>query len=77
MTKVASDADTPDRLIYLVAIDKFKTAGYQEPRLYDVETQESYYSVDTGLIAQTVYLAVSVLGDWFRSFTTASNVQSL
>jgi nitroreductase len=64
-----SGATAPVRLIYVVDIDKFKTAGYQEPGLYDSETQESYYFVDTGLIAQNVYLAASSLGlaSWFHN----------
>jgi SagB-type dehydrogenase family enzyme len=65
----ASGANAPVRLIYVVDIDKFKTAGYQEPGLYDPEIQKSYYFVDTGLIAQNVYLAASALGlvSWFHN----------
>jgi nitroreductase len=64
-----SGANAPVRLIYVVDIDKFKTAGYQEPGLYDPEIQKSYYFVDTGLIAQNVYLAVAALGlaSWFHN----------
>jgi hypothetical protein len=62
MTKVASEANAPVRLIYLVDIDKFKTAGYQESRLYEAETQKLYYSAYAGLIAQNIYLAISALG---------------
>jgi nitroreductase len=55
------------RLIYVVDIDKFKIAGFQEPGLYNVGIQKSYYFVDTGLVAQNVYLAASSLGlaTWF------------
>lgn len=64
-----SGANAPVRLIYVVDVDKFKTAGYQEPGLYDPEIQKSYYFVDTGLIAQNVYLATSALGlvSWFHN----------
>jgi nitroreductase len=64
-----SGANAPVRLIYVVDVDKFKTAGYQEPGLYDPEIQKSYYFVDTGLIAQNVYLAASALGlvSWFHN----------
>ena len=55
-------ANAPIRLIYAVDIDKFKSAGFPEPGLYDPEIQKSYYFVDTGLIAQNVYLATSSLG---------------
>ena len=62
-------ATAPIRLIYVVDIDKFKNAGFQEPGLYNVEIQKSYYFVDTGLIAQNVYLAASALGlaSWFHN----------
>jgi hypothetical protein len=62
-------ANAPVRLVYVVDIDKFKKAGFQEPGLYDPEIQKSYYFVDTGLIAQNVYLASSSLGlaSWFHN----------
>jgi len=62
-------ANAPLRFIYVVDIDKFKKAGFQEPGLYDPEVQKSYYFVDTGLIAQNVYLAASALGlaSWFHN----------
>jgi nitroreductase len=64
-----SGVNAPVRFIYVVDVDKFKTAGYQEPGLYDPEIQKSYYFVDTGLIAQNVYLATSALGlvSWFHN----------
>ena len=66
-------ANAPVRLIYIVDIDKFKSAGFQEPGLYDAEIQKSYYFVDTGLIAQNVYLAASSLGlaTWFHNCNKA------
>jgi SagB-type dehydrogenase family enzyme len=62
-------ANAPVRLIYVVDIDRFRTAGFQEPGLYDPEIQKSYYFVDTGLIAQNVYLASASLGlaSWFHN----------
>ena len=62
-------ADAPVRLIYVVDLDKFKTAGFPEPGLYDAEVQKSYYFVDTGLVAQNIYLAATALGlvAWFHN----------
>jgi hypothetical protein len=62
-------ANAPIRLIYVVDIDKFNSAGFSEPGLYDPEIQKSYYFVDTGLIAQNVYLATTSLGlaSWFHN----------
>jgi nitroreductase len=62
-------ANAPARQIYVVDLDKFKTAGFPEPGLYDAEIQKSYYFVDTGLIAQNVYLACASLGlaAWFHN----------
>ena len=72
-------ADAPVRLIYIVDMDKFKTAGYQEPGLYNAEIQKSYYFVDTGLIAQNVYLAASSLGlaSWFHNCNKAKLAKEL
>jgi SagB-type dehydrogenase family enzyme len=65
----SSGADAPVRFIYVVDIEKFKNAGFQEPGLYDPEIQKSYYFVDTGIIAQNVYLASYSLGlaSWFHN----------
>jgi len=62
-------ARAPVRLVYVVDIERFQHAGFPEPGLYDPEIQKSYYYVDTGLIAQNVYLAaVSLgLGAWFHN----------
>jgi SagB-type dehydrogenase family enzyme len=72
-------ADAPVRLIYVVDIEKFKKAGFQEPGLYDPEIQKSYYFVDTGLIAQNVYLAASSLGlaSWFHNCNKAEIAREL
>jgi nitroreductase len=66
-------ANAPIRFIYVVDIDRFKNAGFQEPGLYDPEIQKSYYFVDAGLIAQNVYLATSSLGlvSWFHNCNKA------
>jgi nitroreductase len=66
-------ANAPVRFIYIVDIDKFKSAGFQEPGLYNAEIQKSYYFVDTGLVAQNVYLAASSLGlaSWFHNCSKA------
>ena len=62
-------ANAPVRLIYIVDLEKFKNAGFQEPGLQDPETQKAYYFVDTGMIAGNVYLyAVSQnLAAWFHN----------
>jgi nitroreductase len=62
-------ANAPVRFIYVVDMDRFKSAGFQEPGLYDPEIQKSYYFVDTGLIAQNVYLSASSLRlvSWFHN----------
>jgi nitroreductase len=72
-------ANAPVRFIYVVDIDRFKDAGYQEPGLYDPEIQKSYYFVDTGLIAQNVYLASSSLGlaSWFHNCNKAAVAKKL
>jgi len=72
-------ANAPVRFIYVVDIDRFKDAGYQEPGLYDPEIQKSYYFVDTGLIAQNVYLASSSLGlaSWFHNCNKAALAKKL
>ncbi len=66
--------NAPVRLVYVADIDRFKNAGFQEPGLYDPEIQKSYYFVDTGLIAQNVYLASSSLGlaSWFHNCNKGS-----
>ncbi len=66
-------ANAPVRLIYVVDIGKFAKAGFQEPGLWDAETQKSYYFVDTGLIAQNVYLfaASHGLAAWFHNCNRA------
>jgi hypothetical protein len=70
----SAGANAPVRFIYVVDIDRFRHAGFQEPGLYDPEIQKSYYFVDTGLIAQNVYLASSALGlaSWFHNCNKAA-----
>ncbi len=62
-------AVAPVRLIYVADINKFSTAGFQEPGLWDAETQKAYSFVDTGLIAGNVYLfaASQGLAAWFHN----------
>lgn len=62
-------AGAPARLIYVADLEKLANAPFQEPGLHRPETQKSYYFVDTGLIAQNVYLACSALGlaSWFHN----------
>lgn len=62
-------ANAPVRIIYVVDIDKFKKAGFQEPGLYDPETQKAYYYADTGLIAgnASVYAASEGMTAWFHN----------
>jgi nitroreductase len=67
-------ANAPVRFIYVVNIDKFDKAGFQEPGLHDAEIQKSYYYVDTGLIAANVYLFAASLGlaAWFHNCDKAA-----
>jgi hypothetical protein len=67
-------AKAPVRFIYVVDIDKFGKAGYQEPGLHDADIQKSYYYVDTGLIAGNVYLFAASLGlaAWFHNCDKAA-----
>jgi hypothetical protein len=69
----------PVHLIYVVDFEKFKSAGFQEPGLYDPEIQKSYYYVDTGLIAQNIYLAAASLGlvAWFHNCDKAELAKEL
>ena len=62
-------ANAPVRIIYVVDIEKYKTAGFQEPGLKDPEIQKSYYYTDTGLIAgnAAVYAASEGLTAWFHN----------
>jgi len=62
-------AQAPVRFVYVVDIERFQHAGFPEPGLYDPEIQKSYYFVDTGLVAQNVYLAAATLGlgAWFHN----------
>ena len=72
-------AKAPIRLIYVVDLERFKSAGFPEPGLYDPEIQKSYYYVDTGLIAQNVYLAAASLGlaSWFHNCNKPALTQLL
>jgi hypothetical protein len=57
----------------MVDLERFKTAGFPEPGLYDPEIQKSYYFADTGLIAQNMYLTASLgLAAWFHNCNKAA-----
>ncbi|HUO58966.1 MAG TPA: nitroreductase family protein [bacterium] len=67
-------ANAPVRLLFVVDIHKFSQAGFQEPGLWNPETQKAYYYVDTGLIAGNVYLfaASQGLACWFHNCERAA-----
>jgi len=71
--------DAPVRLIYVVDIAKYNTAGFQEPGLHDPETQKSYYNVAIGLIAGNVYLFVASQGlaAWFHNCDKSALAEAL
>ena len=62
-------ANAPVRIIYVVDVERFSTAGFKEPGLKDPETQKAYYYVDTGLIAGNVavFAASQGLMAWFHN----------
>lgn len=64
-----SAGSAPVNIFYVVDIAKYSKAPFQEPGLRDLEIQKSYYYVDTGLIAQNVYLfaASQGLAAWFHN----------
>ncbi|MDR3656530.1 MAG: nitroreductase family protein [Mycobacterium sp.] len=73
-------ATAPVQLIYVVDLHRLThTGGFDEPGLHDPEVQKSYYYVDTGLIAQNVYLfaAAHGLAAWFHNCDRAGLAQSL
>jgi nitroreductase len=59
----------PVHLIYVADIARYRTAGFQEPGLWDAEVQKSYSNIAVGLIAGNVDLfAASVgLASWFHN----------
>jgi nitroreductase len=75
----SAGAQAPVRLIYVVDIDKFSKAGFQEPGLWDPEIQKSYYYVDTGLIAGNVYLFAASQGlvAWFHNCNKTALTEKL
>ncbi len=62
-------ATAPVNIFFVVDLAKFSRGQPQEPNLKDPEGQKSYYFVDTGLIAQNVYLfaASQGLAAWFHN----------
>ena len=62
--------DAPVQLVFVVDLGALEhTRGFDEPGLHDREVQKSYYFVDTGLIAENVYLyaASAGLACWFHN----------
>jgi len=60
----------PVQLVFVVDLDALEhTRGFEEPGLHDPEVQKSYYFVDTGLVAENVYLfaAAHGLACWFHN----------
>jgi hypothetical protein len=59
----------PVNLIYVADIAKYRTAGFQEPGLWNPEIQKSYYNIAIGLIAANVHLfaASQGLAAWFHN----------
>jgi len=72
-------AQAPVRLVYVADIERFQHAGFPEPGLNDPEVQKAYYYVDTGLIAQNVYLTAASLGlgAWFHNCDKEAFAQAL
>jgi len=72
-------AQAPVRLVYVADIERFQHAGFPEPGLYDPEIQKAYYYVDTGLVAQNVYLAAASLGlgAWFHNCDKEAFAQAI
>ena len=77
--QAAMGSNAPVRLIYVVDIDKFSRAGFQEPGLYEPEIQKLYYYADTGLIAGNVYLFAASQGlvAWFHNCNRAALAKKL
>jgi len=67
------------RLIYVVDLDKFKTAGFPEPGLVDAEIQKSWYFIHAGLTAPNIYPACASLGlaAWFHNCNMFALVEKL
>ena len=69
----------PLNIIYVADIERYETAGFQEPGLKDPEVQTSYFNVAVGLIAGNVYLAATALGlaAWFHNCDKAALEKAL
>jgi nitroreductase len=73
-------AAAPVQLIYVVDLHRLThTQGFEEPGLHDPDVQKAYYYVDTGLIAQNVYLfaAAHGLAAWFHNCDRANLARHL
>jgi nitroreductase len=78
--QTVGDVLAPIQLIYVVDLDLLiHSAGFQEPGLQDPDVQSSYAFVDTGLIAQNVYLfcAANRLAAWLHNCDRASLARRL
>lgn len=71
--------NAPVRLIFVADLEKYNSAGFDEPGLHDAEIQKSYYNVATGLIAANVYLfaASQGLAAWFHNCDKRSLAKDL
>ncbi len=69
----------PVHIFYVVDLTRFWTGpGQPDPHISDPEVQKSYYYVDTGLIAQNVYLFAASQGlvSWFHNCHTEAAAKS-
>lgn len=70
----------PVQLIYVADVGRLaRTQGFDEPGLYDPETQKAHYYVDTGFIAGNVYVYAAAVGlaAWFHECEKLSLAQHL
>jgi nitroreductase len=74
------ECKAPIRLIFVADVEKLEhTKGFQEPGLQNPDVQKSYYFVDTGIIAQNVYLFAASMGlaAWFHNCNKTELSQKL
>jgi hypothetical protein len=75
-----SAATAPINIFYVVDKDRYVLADWQpDKRIREPEVQKSYYYVDTGLIAQNVYLfaASQNLAAWFHNCNKEQTAKKL
>lgn len=71
--------NAPVNIFYVADLARFDPGhGQPDPHIADPEVQKSYYFVDTGLIAQNVYLfaAAHGLAAWFHNCEKADTVRA-